>query len=153
MILPRLRSALIAMLEELPDTLTGLGASENGYARLYRGWMHSPQTVRGAARRCGVFDEREAGEMLDDLAQGPAPLVFGLGDPPFEASEETRYHQSKVALTELVRAVVEGKMISPATTRSSAGGRHALDQRTALALGCAEPLIGCTLTPHSAACA
>jgi len=28
MILPRLRSALIAMLEELPDRLTGLGASE-----------------------------------------------------------------------------------------------------------------------------
>ena len=71
-----------------------------------------PQVARMAARHREVFDEREAGELLDDLAQCPAPLIFGLGEAPFEKDEAARYYRytkSQVALTELGRAVVDGE--------------------------------------------
>jgi hypothetical protein len=111
-IFPRLRPALIALLEELPDALTGLGASEAAMLDWIEDGCTEPQVARGAAERREVFDEAEAGELLDDLAQCLAPLIFGLGEPPFEKDEIARYHrykQSRVALTELGRAVVEAE--------------------------------------------
>lgn len=111
-ILPRLRSALIAMLEELPDVSTGLGASEMAMLGSIEDGCTDPQVARMAARHHVVFDEAEAGELLDDLAQCLAPLIFGLGEAPFEKDEVARYHRykkSQVALTELGRAVVDGE--------------------------------------------
>jgi hypothetical protein len=111
-ILPRLRSALIAMFEELPDVSTGLGASEMTMLGYIEDGCTDPQVARMAARHREVFDECEAGELLDDLAQCPAPLIFGLGVAPFEKDELARYHRyqkSQVALTELGRAIVDGE--------------------------------------------
>lgn len=111
-IFPRLRSALIAMLEELPGQLTGLGASEMDMLDYIEDGCTEPHVARAAARLHEVFNEREAGELLDDLAQCPAPLIFGLGEAPFDMSEEARrhrYRKGRVALTELGRAVVEAE--------------------------------------------
>lgn len=111
-ILPRLRSALVALFEELPDVSTGLGAGEMAMLGYIEDGCTDPQVARMAARHQEVFDECEAGELLDDLAQCPAPLIFGLGETPFEKDEVARYHRyrkSQVALTELGRAVMAGE--------------------------------------------
>ncbi|MGY8664711.1 hypothetical protein Q3C01_20475 [Bradyrhizobium sp. UFLA05-109] len=59
-ILPRLRSALITMLEELPDLETGLGENEMGML----GWIEDegtePREVLSAAEFRYVYDEQEA---------------------------------------------------------------------------------------------
>jgi hypothetical protein len=110
--LPRLRSALIALFEEMPDASTGLGASEMAMLGSIQDGCTDPQVARMAARHQEVFDECEAGELLDDLAQCPAPLIFGLGEAPFEKDEVARHHRyrkSQVGLTELGRAVVAGE--------------------------------------------
>jgi hypothetical protein len=112
MMLPRLRSALIAMLEELPDRLTGLGASEMRMLEWIEEGCTAPREIFWAAEGRDVLDDQEAGELLDELAQCPVPPIFGLGDPPFDMSEEARHHRyrkAKVALTELGRAIVHGE--------------------------------------------
>ncbi|MCP3477303.1 hypothetical protein NLM33_44910 [Bradyrhizobium sp. CCGUVB1N3] len=109
MLLPRLRSALIALLQELPNLTTGLGLSEMAMLDYIEDGCADPQVARRAAQHQEVFDESEAGELLDDLAQCPKPMIFGLGEAPFEKDEVARYHRyrkSQVALTELGRAVV-----------------------------------------------
>jgi len=92
-VLPRLRSALVAMFEELPDASTGLGASEMAMLSYIEDGCTDPQVARMAARHREVFDESEAGELLDDLAQCPAPLIFGVGQAPFEKDEAARYRR------------------------------------------------------------
>lgn len=112
MILPRLRSALIALLEELPDRSTGLGASEKGMLEYVRAGCTEPRAVLHAARYREIFDKREAMDMFDELARCPAPLLCGLGEAPFDTTGEARYlrdSNSQVALTQLGRSVVEGK--------------------------------------------
>lgn len=110
--LPRLRPALIALLEELPDHLNGVGASEQQMLESLKCGSTDPLDALYWAQRRGVLNEREAGELFDELAQCPAPLVFGLGEGPFERNEHTRHHRyrkAKVALTELGQAVVEAE--------------------------------------------
>jgi hypothetical protein len=112
MILPRLRSALIALLQELPDRLTGLGASEMGMLAYVRSGCTNPRAVLHAARYHEIFDKREAMELFDELAQCPAPLVSGLGEAPFDKSGEARYHRyrnSQLAPTELGRTIANDK--------------------------------------------
>lgn len=112
MMLPGLRSAVIAMLEELPDALSGLGATEMDMLEDIGDGCTQPRSIMRVAWMRNVFNEQDAGELLDDLAQCPAPPIFGLGDPPFDVSQEARYHRynkGKVALTELGRAVVAGE--------------------------------------------
>lgn len=112
MIFPRLRSTLITMLEELPDQLTGLGATEMGMLDYIGDGCDEPRVVLGAAEHREVFDERVAGELLDELAQCPVPAIFGLGEGPFDMSEEARHHRhrkGRVALTRLGRAIMEGE--------------------------------------------
>ncbi|WP_426614983.1 hypothetical protein [Bradyrhizobium sp. McL0616] len=111
-ILPRLRPAMIALFEELPDSSNGLGATEQRMLEYLDDGCTDPRELLYAAHFREIFNEREAMDLFDELAQCPQPLVFGLGETPFDKSEEARwgrYKNGKVALTKLGQAVVEAE--------------------------------------------
>nr|WP_249794615.1 hypothetical protein [Bradyrhizobium sp. Oc8] len=104
-ILPRLRSALIALLEELPDSVTGLGATEMDILDFVNEGHTDPRRVTEARWMRDVFDENDACDALLELGAHSAPAVL-LGDPAFD--NEDRYFgrsEWKVALTELGRSI------------------------------------------------
>ena len=106
MILPRLRSALIAMLEELPDKVTGLGATEMDMLDFVNDGHTVPKRVCEARWLRDVFDIGDADDALFELAESPVPLIL-MGDPAF--NNEDRYFgrsEWKVTLTELGRSIV-----------------------------------------------
>lgn len=106
MILPRLRSALIAMLEELPDSVTGLGATEMDMLDFVNDGHTDPRRVDEARWLRDVLEEHEARDALIELGEHSAPPVL-LGDPSFD--NEARYFgksEWKVTLTELGRSLV-----------------------------------------------
>ncbi|MBB4375936.1 hypothetical protein [Bradyrhizobium sp. SBR1B] len=103
--LPRLRPALIALLEELPDSVTGLGASEMDVLEFVNDGHTDPRIVEGARWLRNVFDENDAFDALLELGAHPAPPIL-LGDPAFD--NEDRYFgrsEWKVTLTELGRSI------------------------------------------------
>lgn len=105
-ILPRLRSALIAVLEELPDTVTGLGATEMDLLEFVNDGHTDPRLVEEARWLRNVFDEGAARAALIELAEHPVPPLL-LGDPAFD--NEDRYFgrsEWKVTLTELGRSLL-----------------------------------------------
>ena len=106
MIFPRLRSALIALLEELPDKVTGLGASEMDMLGCVNEGHTDPKYISEARWYRDVFDGGDAQDALIELAEHSAPPVL-LGDPSF--NNEDRYFgrsEWKVTLTELGRSLV-----------------------------------------------
>jgi hypothetical protein len=106
MIFPRLRSALIALLEELPDKVTGLGASETDMLGCVNEGHTDPKYISEARWYRDVFDGGDAQDALIELAEHPAPPVL-LGDPLF--NNEDRYFgrsEWRVTLTELGRSLV-----------------------------------------------
>lgn len=111
-ILPRLRSALITMFEELPDLRTGLGENEMGML----GWIEDGGTewreVLRAAEFRDVYEQREADQLLRELAQCPVPAIVEIGDAPRDASEAVGSVQSQgcmMGITELGRAIMAGE--------------------------------------------
>ena len=105
-ILPRLRSALIAVLEELPDSVTGLGATEMDLLEFVNDGHTDPRRVTEARWMRDVFDENDARDALLELAEYSSPAVL-LGDPLFD--NEDRYFgrsEWKVTLTELGRSLL-----------------------------------------------
>lgn len=105
MTLPRLRSALIALLEELPDSVTGLGATEMDILDFVNDGHTDPKRITEARWMRDVFDENDAGDALLELGAHSAPAVL-LGDPAF--NNEDRYFgrsEWKVTLTELGRSI------------------------------------------------
>ncbi|WP_247439487.1 hypothetical protein [Bradyrhizobium sp. 139] len=106
MVLPRLRTALIAMLEELPDSLTGLGTSEMDLLDFVNDGHTDPRRVEEARWLRNTLEEHEAREALIELAEHSAPPVL-LGDPSFD--NEDRYFgrsEWKVTLTVLGRSLL-----------------------------------------------
>ena len=105
-IFPRLRSALIALLEELPDKVTGLGASEMDMLGCVNEGHTDPRYISEARWYRDVFDGGDAQDALIELAEHPAPPVL-LGDPSF--NNDDRYFgrsEWNVTLTELGRSLV-----------------------------------------------
>ncbi|MGY8710184.1 hypothetical protein RAD16_30990 [Bradyrhizobium sp. 18BD] len=105
MILPRLRPALIALLEELPDSVTGLSASEMDILDFVNDGHTDPRRVTEAWWMRDVLEEGEARDALLELGAHSAPPVL-LGDPSFD--NEARYFgksEWKVTLTELGRSI------------------------------------------------
>jgi hypothetical protein len=82
-LLPRLRSAVTALLEELPWRHTGLGATEMRMLDFISGWEPTPRDVGvHEARDSGrVFGYWEQGALLDGLAVQQAPGVGSQGGP------------------------------------------------------------------------
>ncbi|MGY3234428.1 hypothetical protein ACVWZ4_005052 [Bradyrhizobium sp. USDA 4472] len=87
-ILPRLRSALIAVLEELPDSVTGLGASEMDLLDFVDQGYTDPGRISEARWLRDVFDGSDAQDALIELGGHSVPPVL-LGDPSFD--NEDRY--------------------------------------------------------------
>lgn len=106
MILPRLRSAMIAMLEELPDSVTGLGASEMDLLDFVNDGQTDPRRVCEARWIRDVFDGCDAQKALTELGGHSAPPVL-LGDPSFD-NEDRYFGRSEwnVTLTELGRSLL-----------------------------------------------
>jgi hypothetical protein len=79
--LPQLRNTMIALLEELPNRVTGLGATEMRMLELLAaGYVHpydlSPKYERPGERITYGFPE--VGKLLDGLARGAQAAVSGL---------------------------------------------------------------------------
>lgn len=105
-ILPRLRLALVAVLEELPDSVTGLGATEMDFLYSVNNGNTDPRRVSEARWGRDVLDGGDAKMALMELAEHSVPPVL-LGDPAFD--NEDRYFgrsEWKVTLTELGRSLV-----------------------------------------------
>jgi hypothetical protein len=116
--LPRLRPAVIELLEELPMPGSGLGATEMRMLELIsEGNARPPDVFPGYRKRNKgrVFGYWEIGALLDYLARGPVPAVSGLGEGPFtpemheDRDRHARYERSRLSLTELGQAVLAGR--------------------------------------------
>jgi hypothetical protein len=115
--LPLLKPVLIDLLEELPSSSSGLGASEmrmleliaRGYA-LTNALFHFYQL-----RQTRIFGEWEYGYLLDGLAFGRKPAVAGLDDALRTLDRENlrdrhpAYLRSRLSITEFGRAVLAHK--------------------------------------------
>ena len=115
--LPLLRPAVVALLEELPGLATGLGATEMRMLELIAEGNASPPDVFPGHEKRNTrrgFDYWQIGELLDGLADAPAPAVSGLNEGPFteelhhDRDRYQRYNQSKLSLTALGRDVLAG---------------------------------------------
>ncbi len=115
--LPLLRTALVDLLEELPSSTTGLGATEMRLLEListgYRD-TNSLFYLRSLRQRC-VFNEWEIGSLLEGLAHGPRPAVTGLDDElrtlrrDNYRDRDAAYKRSRLSLTKFGKAVVAHK--------------------------------------------
>ncbi len=111
--LPRLRQAIVELLEELPGLATGLGATEVRILELIsEGYIHPLDLFPHNPRQRRVFDYWETGSRLDGLAHCPAPAVSGLDEGPFtvemhdDPGRHQRYKKSQLSLTELGKAIL-----------------------------------------------
>ena len=115
--LPLLKPVLIDLVEELPSSSTGLGATEmrmleliaRGYS-LTNALFHLYQL-----RQTRIFGEWEYGYLLDGLAFGPRPAVAGLDeelrtlDRKNLRDRHPAYLRSRLSITEFGRAVLAHK--------------------------------------------
>jgi hypothetical protein len=116
--LPRLRHAVVELLEELPMRATGLGVTEMRMLELISEGNASPYDVFPGPEKCNerrVFGYWEVGALLDGLAHCPSPAVSGPDEGPFtlemhdDRDRYQRYKQSRLSVTELGRAVLAGR--------------------------------------------
>jgi hypothetical protein len=114
---PLLRPALLDLLQELPWSESGLGATEMRLLELIAtGFMGTNALfyLRGFRQR-GVFNDLEIGSLLEGLAHGPRPAVAGLDDELRVLNKENHrsrleaYQRSRLSLTEFGKAILAGK--------------------------------------------
>jgi hypothetical protein len=114
-VLPQLRQAVLELLEELPMSGTGLGATEMRMLELISAGDASPADVFPGHRKPNerrVFNYWEAGSLLDGLAHCSAPVISGLDEGPFtiemheDRNRHARYKESRLKLTALGKAVL-----------------------------------------------
>jgi hypothetical protein len=115
--LPLLKPVLIDLLEELPSSSTGLGATEMRMLELIaRGYSLTNALFHlYELRQTRIFGEWEYGYLLDGLAHGPRPAVAGLDeqlrtlDRANLRDRHTAYLRSRLSLTEFGKAVLAHK--------------------------------------------
>ena len=115
--LPLLRPALFDLLEELPSSATGLGATEMRVLELIANGYASTNALfyLTELRQRRVFDSWEIGSLLEGLAHGPRPAIAGLDDAlrTLKASNyrgrDEAYKRSRLSLTEFGKAIVAHK--------------------------------------------
>ena len=110
--LPRLRPALIALLEELPHQMTGLGATEYRMLELLSDGYDVPARLVGEVYdEPGVFEPREAESILDRLAYCRTPPLAGfpaeIGKPHDETARWERFLHSRLTTTDFGEEVLE----------------------------------------------
>jgi hypothetical protein len=114
---PLLRPALLDLLQELPWSVTGLGATEMRLLELIAtGFMGTNMLfyLRGFRQR-GVFSDFEIGSLLEGLAHGPRPAVAGLDNELRVLAKENHrgrleaYRRSRLSLTEFGKAILAHK--------------------------------------------
>ncbi len=117
-LLPRLERCVLGLLEELPATTTGLGATQTRMLELIAPGDVQPFDVFPGHQKRNerrVFDYWEVGALLGGLAQCPRPAVCGLAEGPFtldmhdDALRHARYSQSILSLTAFGKAVLAGE--------------------------------------------
>jgi hypothetical protein len=112
--LPLLRPVLIDLIEELPSSSTGLGASEMRMLELIaRGYsLTNALFYLYQLRQTRVFSEWEYGYLLDGLSHGPRPAVAGLDEQLRTLDRENfrdrhaAYLRSRLSITEFGKAVL-----------------------------------------------
>jgi hypothetical protein len=114
-LLPRLRHAVSALLEELPWRRTGLGATEMRMLDYISG-ARKPRPRKVLRQEAGdsanIFGYWELGALLDGLARRRNRLVSGLREGSFDLNlhddyeRRDSYMKSKLALTPLGYAVL-----------------------------------------------
>jgi hypothetical protein len=113
--LPQLRNTVIALLEELPARVTGLGATEMQMLELLAaGYVHPYELFPGHQKPNDrrTFGYWQVGELLDGLAHCPAPAIAGLDEGPFDeelhvaTERHDRYKNSRLSLTGLGKAIL-----------------------------------------------
>jgi hypothetical protein len=112
--LPLLRPALLDLLEELPSSATGLGATEMRLLELIAaGYVGTNGLFHlGTLRQRRVFNSWEIGSLLEGLAHGPTPAVAGLDDELRKLDRDNyrgrdeAYKRSRLSLTEFGKAIV-----------------------------------------------
>jgi hypothetical protein len=115
--LPLLKPVLIDLLEELPSSSTGLGASEMRMLELIaRGyWSTNALFHLFQLRQTRIFSEWEYGYLLDGLAFGPRPAVAGLDEELRTLDRKNlrdrgpAYLRSRLSITEFGKAVLAHK--------------------------------------------
>ncbi len=114
-LLSQLGPCVLELLEELPWSATGLGATEMRMLELISAGNARPFDVFPGHRKPNqrrVFEYWEVGSLLDGLARSPAPAVSGLDEGPFtlemhdDANRFAQYKRSKLKLTELGKAIL-----------------------------------------------
>ena len=110
-ILPRLRPAIIALLEELPDSLNGVGASEQLMLESLSYGCTDPGQALYAVRDRSVMPMNARRGTCSTNWRCQEPLVFGLvrGRSIPASARRHRYRKAKVGLTKLGQAVVEAE--------------------------------------------
>jgi hypothetical protein len=113
-LLPRLRNAVIQLLEELPWRATGMGATEMRMLDFISGTKTTPPDVFRSehGESCRVFGFWELGELLDGLGRCRTPAIVGFEEGPFSFEMQNdrirrqRYNNSKLSLTPLGLAII-----------------------------------------------
>jgi hypothetical protein len=115
--LPQLGQSVLELLEELPMATTGLGATEMQMLELISVGDVGPLDLFPGAHsrnRRRAFGYWEVGDLLDELAHCPEPLVSGLDEGPFtlamheDRERLERYRRSRLRLTPLGQAILAG---------------------------------------------
>ena len=115
--LPQLRNTIIALLEELPNRTTGLGATEMRMLELLAAGYTHPYDLLLRPDRVNertTYDLWAMGALLDGLARCAKPAVSGLTEGPFDGAMHgsnerlTRYENSTLSLTDLGKAILAG---------------------------------------------
>ena len=113
--LPQLRNTVIALLEELPACVTGLGATEMRMLELLAaGHVHPNDLFPGHQKPNDrrTFGYWQVGELLDGLAHCPVPAIADLDEGPFDdelhdaRERHDRYRNSRLSLTGLGKAIL-----------------------------------------------
>jgi hypothetical protein len=114
---PLLRPAMLDLLEELPGSATGLGATEMRLLELIAAGYSHPNRLfyEDKLRQRRVFNHHEIGCMLEGLAHSPRPAVVGLDDElrvldkENHAGRHSAFLRSWLSLTEFGKAILAHK--------------------------------------------
>lgn len=113
--LPYLPSAVERMLQELPDTQTGLGRTARQIVQILRKRPAAPRQIyklHWDLEEAGILDDWALYAHIDRLATAKEPLFTGKADVPFNPSMGStnwrRYVNMKLELTKYGFMVIEG---------------------------------------------